>query len=88
MYDWQTICAALAASKGNIYQKSVYTEIFLPHHYKIYINLKGIPNKTIVDVVFMTPHARFQIRSRIQKGAQGVLFDEKKPQNSRDTAPF
>jgi hypothetical protein len=79
MYDWQTICAALSAFKGKIYKKSVYTQIVLPHQYKKYINLKGIPNKTFVDAVFITPHARLRIRSRIQKGAQGVLFDEKKP---------
>jgi hypothetical protein len=36
----------------------------------------------IVVAVFMTPHARFRIRSRIQKGAQGALFDEIKPKLS------
>jgi hypothetical protein len=47
MHDLRTICAALAAFKGNIYQKRVYTRIvpqYTPPLQK-YINLKGLPNK-------------------------------------------
>jgi hypothetical protein len=59
---------------------------------KKYINLKGLPNKNLlcVHAVSLTPHVRF-LRLKIdhisgefealarESGAQGVLFDEKKP---------
>jgi hypothetical protein len=91
MHDRWTIRTALAAFKGNIYQKHICSRIVLPHHQKKYINLKGLPNKKcscmrchwnrIHDFSVRKSIISRRIRSRIQKaresGAQGVLFDEK-----------
>jgi hypothetical protein len=60
MHSRRTIRMALAAFKGNIYQKHTYmfSNCTTPP-LKKYINLKGLPN---ISIIFR------RIRSRIQKG--------------------
>jgi hypothetical protein len=57
---------ALAAFKGNIYQKHIYFPELPYPTTKKYLNLKGLPNKKkfFVHAVPLTPHARF-LRSKI-----------------------
>jgi hypothetical protein len=66
MHDRRTIRTALAAFKGNIYQKHMFPNCPTPP-LKKYINLKGLPKKNYVHAVSLT-HTLSLI---------GVLFDEK-----------
>jgi hypothetical protein len=78
MHDRRTIRTSLAAFKGNINQKHICSRIVLPHHYKKYINLKGLPNKKFSfmrchwhrmhDFCVRKSSISRRIRSRIQKG--------------------
>jgi hypothetical protein len=67
MHDWWTIRTALTAFKGNFYQKHICSRIVQPRYQKIYINLKGLPNKKNDFCVRKSIISR-QIRSRIIKG--------------------
>jgi hypothetical protein len=60
-----TIRAALATLKGNIYQKHLYQQIVLPHHYKnIGIYLIGLSKKNFVHAVSLTQQKNEGRKSR------------------------
>jgi hypothetical protein len=67
--------SVLATFKGNIYQKHICSRIVIPHNYKKIYKIKELPNKNKKRRLKcpLSP----KIHSRIHKGVQGGLFDEK-----------
>jgi hypothetical protein len=86
IHNRRTIRAALAAFKGNIYQKHIRSRIVLPHHYKNILNKRVSLTKQIFSVenrLFLLYLGEFEAEFKKalarESGTQGGLFDGKKP---------
>jgi hypothetical protein len=84
IHNGRTICAALAAFKGNIYKKHIYTYVNCPISGKQkYIYLKGLPNKKFSYVV-----ANSDQNSKGQGPREDCLMKKNEGRKSRDTVPL